>query len=140
MFRFILLAVLLLAALPARADDAPCKATGDTVTCARAGFDVLVARCIDNDTAAKECGVKLAAMTKDRDAVQGALNECVARPPVQPIEPVSPLRALAPVLAGVLGTAIATSVVALDVPAGGRVIGVAVGLSLVGAGIALSFP
>ena len=132
------IAVLLLAALPARADDAPCRATGDTVTCDRAGFDTLVSRCIDRETEAKACQVRLDGMTKDRDATQQALDACVARPPVQPI--VKPMRALAPVLAGTLGAVIATSVVAFDIPAGGRVAGVAVGLSLVGVGIVLAIP
>lgn len=130
--------LLALAAIPARADDAPCKATGDTVTCERAGFDALVKRCIDRQTEVEVCRVRLDAMTKDRDAVQSALDSCVSRPPAQPI--VTPLRALSPVLAGVLGAVIASSVVALDVPSSGRVVGVAVGLSLVGVGVVLAIP
>ncbi len=137
----VLLLAIALAPVVALADEPPCKADGDRVTCTRAGFDVLVKRLIDADALAKERAIRLAAADQSVAETKAALDACLAKPPPEPVvvKPTA-LRALSPVVAGVVGAAVLTASVAADWGVGGRATGAVVGSAIIGAGILFALP
>ena len=80
--------------LCAEAEEAPCKATGDTVVCQRAGFDVLVGKVLEARQAAERCKLerekedadrkvveaRLALVTSERELALARVRELEARP------------------------------------------------------------
>ena len=138
--RALMLAVILAPSV-ALADEPACKADGDRVTCTRAGFDVLVKRLIDADALAKERAIRLDAADQSVAESKAALDACLAKPPPEPVvvKPTA-MRALSPVVAGVVGAAVLTASVAADWSLSGRATGAVVGSALIGAGILFALP
>lgn len=136
-----LFVALILASTPALADEAPCRADGDRVSCDRPSFDTLVKSCVDSKAAAKACAIRLDAMAQSVDDAETALAACLSRPPPEPvvIKPTA-FRAVGPVVLGVVGAAILTASVTSDWAVGGRATGAIVGSAFVGTGIVFALP
>lgn len=71
---FLACAMTLCAPLLVRAEEAPCKASGATVVCQRAGFDTLVSRLLDARKAAQECVLRSEASTADAAVLRTRLD------------------------------------------------------------------
>jgi hypothetical protein len=90
--RSFLLALLL--ALPAAAEDAPCKRQGDLVVCRREGFDTLVAKTVSFKAEAEKAAARIVALeaqakadvaridllVAERELARAELAACKARP------------------------------------------------------------
>lgn len=123
------------------AEEAPCRAEGDRVSCDRAAFDALTKKIIDARAERDVAKIKLDSVTRDLADVTGALEACERRPPVviNPPKP-SALRALGPVILGTVGAVALGVSVAGDFGSSGRAIGAVVGSALVGAGVIWALP
>ena len=132
---------LVLWASGAMAEEDPCRAEGDRVTCERPAFDKLASKIIDARAERDVLKVKLDAAIADRSDVQRALEACVSKPPVV-IEPTKPsaLRALGPVILSAIGAVTLGVAVTLDTDPRWRGAGAMVGSALVGAGVIWALP
>jgi hypothetical protein len=74
--RSFLLALLL--ALPAVAEDSPCKRQGDLVVCRREGFDVLVAKTVSFKAEAEKAAARIVAMEAQSKADASRIDLLVA--------------------------------------------------------------
>ena len=123
------------------ADEPPCRADGDRVSCDKPSFDKLVKKLIDEKARADVLDVKLAEMTASRDDVTKAMLACESKPPVVLPPPAIPAwRTVMPVVLSAVGAAVLTTSVAIDIGATGRVTGAVVGLAAVGVGVVLALP
>lgn len=132
------------ASVASAAEPPPCRNTGSeenpTVTCDRRGFDVLVKKLIDTKASADTLKLRLDAAEKTNAETKTALGACLSRPEPTPPAPPSARRAVAPVVLGVVGAAILTTSVAIDIGSTGRVAGAVVGLAAIGVGVVLALP
>jgi hypothetical protein len=142
-----ILGLVVLGAFPAgaMADEQQCRASGTpenpTVTCDRAGFDVLVHRIVDITAERDSLKIKLDASIADRSDVQKALDACVSKPAPEPvvIRPTA-LSSVGPVVLSAIGAVTLGVSVAGDFGSSGRAIGAVVGSALVGTGIIWALP
>lgn len=71
---FVATVFLACAPLLARAEEQPCKASGATVVCQRAGFDTLVGKLLDARKAAQECVLRSESSTADATVLKTRLS------------------------------------------------------------------
>jgi len=70
---FLALAASSIVCLPARAEEKPCNAVGETVVCARAGFDTLVRKYIDQKERADKCVLEADLRTSEAKVLEAKL-------------------------------------------------------------------
>jgi len=71
--------LVLLIALPAAAEDAPCKRQGDLVVCRREGFDTLVAKTVSFRAEAEKAAARIVAMEAQAKADAARIDLAVAQ-------------------------------------------------------------
>ena len=134
--------ICLLAPFCAKAEEPPCRAEGDRVSCQRDGFKALTDACVQARADAKTCGLRLADAGKDAEALTVELGACraalAAVPPPPP--PPSATRPLVGYGVGVASTVALLTAILAPLPDTARLALGGAGLVGLGGGVVLVLP